>query len=145
MYLKCLTFQVGCLQLRIFEKFCFHFEITLLAHFECQNPSSSGSFFLITNSLTIAATKEDDGERWSRLASYLGQITFPVKVRAQMSVYKFLQLKHAFVNKSFFSMFDSSENFVLLHYRDHNCFFQHFKNSKWNSNYHQINLKAMML
>lgn len=83
-------------------------------------------YYLFDNCLA----KEGDGERWNSPASYLGQIIFPAKVKAEMSVHKFLPLKHVYVNKSFFAVFDSSENLVPLHYGDQNCLFQHFKTSK---------------
>lgn len=66
--------------------------------------------------MTIASTKEGDGESSNSLASYLGQIIFPGKVRAEMSVHELVQLKCAFANKAFVAVFDSSEHFVPLHY-----------------------------
>lgn len=74
----------------------------------------SGSFLLISYSLTIASTKEEDGGSSNSLASYLNHIIFPDKVRSEMSVHELMQLKHAFANKAFFAVFDSSEHFVPL-------------------------------
>lgn len=97
MYLKCLTFlfKLAAHNCEYLKNFASTSRSLFLLILNARTLRISGSILLITYSLTIASAKEDDGERWNSLASYLGQIIFPSEVRAERSVHKFLQLKHA--------------------------------------------------